>query len=315
MKISSQLAHEHPGTRDESAFSYGIQYHRTMSDFKDAFIYSSSSHSIALKKTSLDIELHLKKIKQRTLIVFFGGAKIREQRGKPGPFFMGRKIAKSIEANSLFISDPSFAYKKNVRLGWYLGTKYDLGANYIVDLINFIKNITEAERIIFVGGSGGGFASLLYNTYFPESLSFVWNPQIILKNYIPGVVNEYLSECFDCSIDSFPPEITSDLAQFYNTIKNKNKIIYWQNISDHHVEQHLSPFFKKNGLDFEKKLFSDWINNWLYLHLTDSSERHEPPPKLAIARILQGLVNLESFSDFREIKRMVNEIDGQDEAT
>lgn len=306
LKNSDQLECVHPGIRDESAFSYGVQYHKSLSDFKVSFNYSSSSHSIALSRTSLDIELHLKKIKQRTLIVFFGGAKIRDQWGKPGPFFMGRKIAKSIEANSLFISDPSFAYKKNVRLGWYLGTKHDLGANSLVDLINYIRDSTEARRIIFVGGSGGGFASLLYNTYFPESLSFVWNPQTILKNYIPGVVNEYLKECFESNVDSFPSELTSDLAKFYNSIKYKNKVIYWQNISDHHVEQHLAPFLKENGLYLEKRLFSGWLNSWLYLHLTDSSDRHEPPPKLSIVRILQGLVSLENFSDFGEIKRTVD---------
>ncbi|UYO73878.1 hypothetical protein M0220_13470 [Halomonas qinghailakensis] len=282
---------KHPGLRVIDRFKYTLKYYDSLDMFAENLKYESCSCSIALKDTSLDIELHLKKARHKKLVVMLGGAKVNQDWGKEGPFFLGREFSKSIESNILFISDPSFAYDKNIKLGWYLGTKKSNGQEAVKRLIDIVVQKFNIEKLIFFGGSGGGFASMQAAHHFPDSISIVWNPQIDVLNYH---VKEVTKETFELAYDASPTNeingINLDISNVYNE-HTKNKVIYWQNLTDHHVKEQLNPFLSKQGLLEIEDEFIGWVNDWLFLFVTNIEKRHTPPPKNILLKILQFVVN------------------------
>jgi len=62
-----------------------------------------------------------------------------------------------------------------------------------------------------------------------------------------------------------------------------------QNVSDHHVEKHLHPFLGALYHDYPKGIFSDWLYPSFYLHVTDWSQGHTPPPRKLLQQLLEKL--------------------------
>jgi hypothetical protein len=77
----------------------------------------------------------------------------------------------------------------------------------------------------------------------------------------------------------------------YQNHKNNNKILYWQNITDHHVAGQLNPFLNAVGLPVKTDEYAGWLSEWFYLYLNDNAKRHEAPPKDMLLKLLYQVTN------------------------
>ncbi|HEY1021177.1 MAG TPA: hypothetical protein VGE06_02635, partial [Flavisolibacter sp.] len=154
-------------------------------------------------------------------------------------------------------------------------------------IAEFIIHTLSAKRVLLFGGSAGGFASLYYSRQIKKSLALIWNPQTILNNYYKHLVSRYSYLAYDCSLQNLSKHMVTNIPEFYKKVHGNNRIIYMQNVSDHHVETHLKPFLQIIGRDVPKNEYSQWIDENLYLHISNWSEGHTPPPRKTLQQLLE----------------------------
>lgn len=185
----------------------------------------------------------------QTTIVFFHGSTTQDVKL---PVFTGSGITKGLEVNRLSISDPSIALDENreLILSWYIGSAKQPNLQFFIEtVIRRILQISGTPHLIFMGGSGGGFAALEMSRRFGKSLAFAMNPQIDLSNYYPRLVSEYLRLSWDgmSSLSDLPDGVTYNLRATYNQAVT-NTIAYRQNTRDsHHTTNHQIPFLEDHG--------------------------------------------------------------------
>ncbi|AOZ71949.1 hypothetical protein BK816_00455 [Boudabousia tangfeifanii] len=228
----------------------------------------------------IDFFLDLKK--SNVLIVVFHGAVLDENIHLP--WLSGTNISYGLDASRLSISDPSLYLAPDIKVGWFIGNKHQQNLqNTIVRLIRKIANDSGIERIVFIGGSAGGYASLYFSSFFPGSYAVVYNPQISIENHRYSMVREYLIKCWDGReiyqiVDSENPPCF-DISSRYQEDRS-NHVLYFQNNDDFHLNLHRDSFEYDEGNDI--KFF---IGNW--------GDGHAPLPKDALKRIL--IMLLKSF--------------------
>jgi pimeloyl-ACP methyl ester carboxylesterase len=273
---------------DVTQFKRPLKRCVSMEDFRAQFALKDAGYSIRLNKTILDAELHVRD--PRMLMVFFNAAVPRDNNKIP-PRFSGRGISSSARASCLFLSDPVLYLDETLGLGWYAGSKDDALQTIIADLIQFVAGCMGAERVLFFGGSGGGFASMYYARRIPGALSLVWNPQTILKNYYPKLVDHYARVAFECNKNKLGQHIHASIPEYYEATPGDNKVIYMQSRTDNHVARHLLPYLAGRSLSYAEDFQSGWLNDDTYLHLTDWSDGHRPPPRKALEYLVSKLAD------------------------
>jgi tetratricopeptide (TPR) repeat protein len=107
------------------------------------------------------------------LVVFFSAAH--------APSFNGYRMMQEYAVNKLFIRDPTRS--------WY-GRKIDGFVDGPDELKDEIKKITykfKSENIIFMGGSMGGYAAILFGVLLEVGSIVAFGPQMILNGKLPRV--------------------------------------------------------------------------------------------------------------------------------
>lgn len=199
------------------------------------------------------------------------------------PLFLGRGISNELQSNAVFISDPSLSLHTSLRLAWYSGSSRQPDLQGVLcKIIRHLSNELSGSRPpIFFGSSGGGYASLLYSSYFPESVGVAVNPQTIIRNYLRKEIREYCSLAWNTDEDEYDPilqlPVILDLTELY-CVPTTNRIIYIQNEADtNHVINHRQPFYDKfHPTNDLKSVNGDWGNG------------HRPPPKDITIGALRG---------------------------
>lgn len=97
----------------------------------------------------------------------------------PYPKFVGEKIASELGINLVAVADPSVISNKAIRLGWYLGNR-DTGPlkKHLLPILESSLAFLGADRRIFFGNSGGGFAAVNYAQHFSGSIALTINPRL-----------------------------------------------------------------------------------------------------------------------------------------
>jgi hypothetical protein len=173
------------------------------------------------------------------LIVWFHGAVDRIRLKLPA--FSGPEKGFSQVAHQVAVSDPTLSRHSDLSNAWYIG---DEELNAQKELIAFFAELTLAlgvSRTIFVGGSGGGFASLYFSLMQEGSCAIAVQPQTNIKYF--SYSQKYLEHCWSAKtllqIDS---RVCTDLCKAYS-LGFKNTIIYIQSVADErHFRSHLTPF-------------------------------------------------------------------------
>ena len=210
---------------------------------------------VELDSTSVDILLDgFDRLQDdKGVLVCFTGA-VSKRQEKLAPFFSGITIAKKVGVPLIAIADPSLALSKDLSLAWYAGNEEKVNLpNEIASILDTISKRLNKKLTLF-GGSGGGFAAMLINSYMNiDANVVVWNPQTLISNYLPEMVSNYLNICFpnlksrgalyETLDDS---GITHDLIKLYSLDQSKShNILYLQNTGDKlHLDSHLKPFMQ-----------------------------------------------------------------------
>ncbi|MGP5307792.1 hypothetical protein [Vreelandella alkaliphila] len=284
--------------KDERSFSRWGGLKKTylsLSDFENESEIIDGSYSIFHEGALIDINLEV--MKKKPLLVFFNGAKNREN-GTKLPIFSGAKVTPKKQASRLSINDPSLYLGDDISMAWYAGGKnIPLQSEILPRIIKKVFSLLQSTALVFVGGSAGGFASLFYSKKFPGSICVVSNPQTAIFNYYKSHVNRYLKYCFD--VDSVEkvrdnPKLTkgtvTNLCRFYGG-ELESKVIYLQNKHDtHHVNRHYIPFIKSFGLEPNHDVGAYQYNNNIVAYVGEWGEGHKTAPREFWANLLCNLV-------------------------
>lgn len=268
-------------------------------------------YRIMLEADSLDILWHgsafLAGSGERVVLVCFNGA-VADRKGKSAPFFSGRGVAQGLRMPLLSIDDPSLSRSDELGLAWYAGHEDMPG---LVDLIaDYLNQFAEKHRcrLVFFGGSGGGFASIsILARMRVEAAALVWNPQTNISKYRSDFVSAYLAAAFPAVAvrqggdPGTPPSqesLAHALAQAgvaYDVTgwvaPAKVQLLYLQNSSDWHVKAHAQPFMTNGSWErIGKRSFycqdrgvACWFGVW--------GEGHAAPPLSLIHSALSKLIN------------------------
>jgi hypothetical protein len=145
--------------------------------------------------------------------------------------------------------------------------------------------------VIFVGGSAGGFASLVLSHDMEDSIALVWNPQTNFQKYYKRSVNSYLDCCWPDGSSSIPRSAVTSAVDLYSDKPGNNIVLYMQEESDtHHVNEHLRPFEERVGAD----------NNILF-YKSHWGSGHAPAPKSLIKEVLSACLEDEPRETLKNI--------------
>ncbi|SEI42145.1 hypothetical protein SAMN04487917_101189 [Arthrobacter sp. yr096] len=233
-----------------------------------------------------------------TMVVFHGAVESTSQL----PVLSGQGLSTGIGVNRIFISDPSLYISEGLQLGWFAGNKAQPGLQS--DLEKIIRRIVTSHgsrRVMFFGGSGGGFASLYFAARFAGSAAVVFNPQTNIARYQPSTVLDYAQIAYDAPDDvqeplSYLPQLAvTDLCGLYAQPLG-GAVVYLQNLNDlFHTENHMQPFLEAVHPDNPVFLLEDF---W--------GPGHAPPPKPLLTEVLAGVAAVASWPmDIAEVVQYV----------
>lgn len=239
-------------------------------------------------ENGLPIDLLVSPTASDTTIFFFHGA---IEQHFTLPVLSGLGISGAVDANRVFVSDPSLVLDDNLMLAWYAGNRQQ--PNLQTVLTNVLRKVAESlgsKKVVFFGGSGGGFASLYFASQFEDSLALVFNPQTNIAKYFEHAVRDFAVKGFGIGRESrdpllhLPAEVVTDVCEIYTTPRRAT-VAYLQNQKDAmHVETHLAPFLESLHEDIDLLLLEEpWRDG------------HSPPPKELLTKVLDLAASSEDW--------------------
>ena len=178
----------------------------------------------------------------RTLFVTFHGAVDRKTREVPS--FLGFFADLKDKAHQLNLSDPAMLRDGDHAIAWYAGQEGLALQQVLPALVRDIQAALGAERVVFLGSSGGGFAALYYGWHHPGSVVLAANPQTDLMAYYPFGIDAYRAGCWPALAPDadLGQAVTADVTALYAR-KVPATVIYVQSAMDpFHVSRHMAPF-------------------------------------------------------------------------
>ena len=281
---------------DFSAWSDPVFHHADIGAFQALDRIAEGIHEIADDGQRLHILFRDKQ--SRNLMIFFHGAMPDDiMESYTLPVFSGVRIADNADADRLLISDATLSLSDdNLKLGWFSGSAT---YNAFAAIQAIIARVAAGyDRVILIGGSGGGFAALRASAFLPGSTALVWNPQTDIALYHEKAVAHYARACFDhADLGAIDPAVKatrhSNLCDLYSQPRG-NRIIYFQNGPDTmHVRKHAGPFLEAYGAAHDlaepPPSFGLFGPNLLYVqgHWPGG---HKPPPKQALIKSISLLL-------------------------
>lgn len=272
-------------------------------------------HSLELAALPLDVLVqNSEKIsKNNHILISFSPAVMR--RNSNPPYFSLSGVAKESELPLISFADPTISMSKNLTLAWYSGNKYYPNLPQII--ANICDEIIEktGKKLIFVGGSGGGFSALNIQNLMQhryQTQLIIWNPQTNLIAYSEDVVFHYMKT-------AFPDETTflkkADLKNFVekkiqNTITHTpdlQRLILMDGFDYRHIDN-LKIFFGNASSH------SNWKNNLIEIDQTTicfgdwgyNGNGHAQPPTKLLTSIIVDISRDKKYSQIDAITKQTN---------
>ncbi|WP_402721346.1 hypothetical protein [Janthinobacterium rivuli] len=287
----------------------------SIEEFESSGSLDGGIHSIIASGLPIDLYMDIKP--GYPIVFFFNGAKVRSDNLKL-PFFAGLRVLPPGNVSRIYINDPSLYLEKNLSLGWYAGSKHLRLQEVLPRIIKHTITTASPSKVMFTGGSGGGFASLYYSRLFPNSLAVVWNPQTNILKFYSRHIHDYGKAAFSLkSLEStealLPNLIQTDLCTLYASADQENYILYLQNYSDtFHVQCHLKPFLAdiEHGPDGESEFKSGKMRNGLYVHGAHWGKGHVTPSREFLTSLFGNLLSYnyewkELFANSNHLKKVI----------
>lgn len=234
-------------------------------EFQDIGLHNSFapelSAGISKYRASLGNETTLDALfvnqKSDTLVVSCHGALPRKTTVLPR--FERLRTFLNTSYSSIFFGDPTLHLSEQLSLAWYTGWKELDLYPVLAEWVTKAAHASNAEKILFVGSSGGGFASMQVSALVPGSMAVPLNPQTAIAKYRPkgslGYARNYVKNVMphltpeggvkniSAEVDWSAPlaERASALIRYASPVKNY--VLYAQNLNDlSHVTDHYEPF-------------------------------------------------------------------------
>jgi hypothetical protein len=181
---------------------------------------------------SLQFMTHLKRDSDY-LVVFFSSMMVP----LPSPYYNRWSWAEHSTASCLYLHDCT----SEKLCCWYLGNSMGGLFGEYATLIKLIaKHVGVPEnKLIFIGSSTGGYASLRMSASFARCIVYACNPQTILKHYNSWGVDA-LQRVLGCKVDDIAYQ------DIIGIINKETRIHYVQCIEDRqHFLNHYLPFSER----------------------------------------------------------------------
>lgn len=219
------------------------------------------------------------------VLVGFTGA-VNNKGKDSGPFFSFSGISRELKMPLIAFSDPSLLLSSDLKLGWYLGNRYI--PNYPNKIAAWLDIVCAGiqRKLILSGGSGGGFASLNIANLMGEKekvVAFVWNPQVVIKNYYKKFVEKYIKDCWG------DKEAVGRAEALYSGVK----VVFLIDGLDHmHLRLHLREYLKSKGFVGEKvkRIGSYYVCDDTAVMIGDWGDGHTPPPRDLVLQQLKEVI-------------------------
>ena len=293
-KILNQIDDKFPGIRSTERWNCETYAYSSTDEFCKASHFSYGIHTIF--GGGLPIDLHLDLKSNLPLVICLNGALSSRDHSLKLPVFSGFGVLSPAEASIVRISDPILYTSTSIKHGWYAGAA---GMLLIKDIFNILHKIIheyKPTKVIFFGGSSGGFASLNISRLFKDSIAVVWNPQTDILKFAKEHVEEYARNAyglpdFDACEKLLPAIVHTSIYKDYVKGENSNYVLYMQNLNDWHVRWHCKPFLNATGRKIEGELSSQSLGTDFYLYIADWGSGHAPPPKDFQKRLMSYILN------------------------
>lgn len=207
------------------------------------------------------------------------------------------------EYSSIYFGDPALYLRENLSLSWFTGWRETNIPHLIADWVQKAAYASGASKVVFMGSSGGGFASAQVSSYVPGSVAVVFNPQTAIsayrpkgslgygRNFIRNVMPQLTPEAGLVSLDgetdwAAPIRDRGSMIVRYSR-PVPNKLLYVQNDMDHsHWTDHYTPFREatEGGVNRER------IRYQIY---TGPEGHSAPPPEVFDAALTSALAWME----------------------
>lgn len=250
----------------------GTRYYENV----EKFLYSRprrGAHAIRLGAQWLDV-LYEDRGAATTLVVFHGAASPRIRKL---PYFTGRGTAEALGWNLIAVSDPSLALG-DVDLAWFLGNR-PIGLLPPL-LAPVIQHLLGENQPVLMGGSGGGYAAILYGQYFPDSQVVAMNPRLNMLARPEPAVLQYLEACHKSSmqiswkairrkyvVENLADEYAAGLPFDLHLIQNSGDTLYLRHQAQPFIDQHRDdPRLHVTLEDFgrgHRGIPTDFLHNYL----------------------------------------------------
>ena len=164
--------------------------------------------------------------------------------------------------NLLFLADGALETHPELELAWFTGDAEDNLTARFSSIVQTVARQLDAKHVLFIGGSGGGFASLALAAALPGSRALVFNPQTAIRKYWNKSVSTYQRTLFPAldstaQLDSYGPRMSA-VARVAKQQPEDYQIVYVQNDDDgFHMDNHLGPFARALGMNAETSVSAD----------------------------------------------------------
>ncbi|WP_309081945.1 hypothetical protein [Zhihengliuella sp.] len=290
--------------KDYAAWRVPVHEWGSPTEFRAAGSLPDGVHAIRLE-SGLVLDLFLRgnpltDSSHAHVLTFLAGA-VTGRGSKAGPFFSGLGIAGGLDMPVVAVADPGVDVDAAVNLAWYTGRLQD---GFQAELASVLGGLAEraGRPLLLVGGSGAGFASLALMEELAERASgLVWNAQTDALRYHPGPVRTYLSKVLGLasSVYTGPDWIQSVEARINGRIQTRLDgaaavgasagLLYLQNWSDWHRENHLEPWLE--GAEWDRqdgpghaRVFSRDESH--AVAVADFAEGHLPPDAELLSELI-----------------------------
>lgn len=250
------MTHDIP-SYDPSIWRVPVLNFSSIAEFKKCQLPNDAIVSIGDGKGRLDIKIERLLSESADGLGYFLvclSATVSNREQLTAPIFFGVGLASQLGLPLVSIADPVISQNRNIRLAWYAGQSghFDLPKR-IANIIDHISRETKLTPII-LGGSGGGFACInIIQHVKVDALGLSINPQTAICNYEEGAVRQYISVAIPNAESDAPVRDILDRAKVHYDVrhvglKKSSLLVYLQNASDGHVEQHMRPFIQSGGV-------------------------------------------------------------------
>ncbi|WP_299302570.1 DUF6270 domain-containing protein [uncultured Brachybacterium sp.] len=221
--------------------------------------------------------------------MYFSGALPHREETRP-PYFSGERMSAALGMPWIAVSDPVLSESDDFPLAWYTGRSGDSVQSSVARIADALSERLSRE-ILFVGGSGGGFASLITLALSSRpARALVWNSQWDIRRYVKETVRDYMVKGLGMAVEDgsvTDAEEPAELLWKVPRIGDDKTLVYLQNLGDWHVKDHLLGFLQDQ--DFQDASNGVYERSALQVFIANYGVGHAVPPQNILHRLIEQL--------------------------